>query len=244
MKYVFFIFSIILWSSCNNDILENIDNDKDIVTRTSSLDNYYFGTSSNTPLADIVVNNKGVSHQDYYTILSYQQVGATFTDIEPQILSTPSWISIECRHVYYKIYVIFITVEVNTSNERTGLVQLVQPGSNKTLSIRITQSGTNNNVTIGVNSPCKNQYEFVATTNYPVEDNIRIQVPFIVYNDNGEMSQNAIISIVKGQKTGSYVMDYSGSPLVYYHGDLKGYRLYEGQISGDSTYVYSFTRYW
>lgn len=35
-------------------------------------------------------------------------------------------------------------------------------------------------------------------------------------------------------------MDYNGSPLVFYHGDIKGYKLYEGTISGDGIYNYSF----
>ncbi len=35
-------------------------------------------------------------------------------------------------------------------------------------------------------------------------------------------------------------MDYNGSPLVYYHGDIKGYKLYEGTITGDDIYNYSF----
>ena len=39
-------------------------------------------------------------------------------------------------------------------------------------------------------------------------------------------------------------MDYNGSPLVFYHGDIKGYKLYEGTISGDGIYNYSFYRYW
>lgn len=244
MKKIFFILSLILWCSCSNDMQETIESNKELMTRTTSSDGYYFAPFSDIPLADIVVNNKGVSHRDYYTILSYQEAGATFTDVEPQILNAPSWVSIECRHVYYKIYVIFITVEENTSNERTGFIELIQPGSNKTLSVRITQNGINNYITVGVNRPYKNQYEFVATANYPVEEDIKVQVPYTVYNDGGEMSHNAMISIAKGERTGSYVIDYNASPLVYYHGDLKGYRLYEGQISGDNIYTYSFIRYW
>ena len=42
----------------------------------------------------------------------------------------------------------------------------------------------------------------------------------------------------------TYEMDYNGSPLVDYHGDIKGYKLYEGTTTGDDIYTYSFVRYW
>ncbi|RHL11340.1 MULTISPECIES: hypothetical protein [Bacteroides] len=39
---------------------------------------------------------------------------------------------------------------------------------------------------------------------------------------------------------------FSSSDSIYYFGssDSKGYKLYEGTITGDDIYTYSFVRYW
>lgn len=39
------------------------------------------------------------------------------------------------------------------------------------------------------------------------------------------MVGNINLSIAKGAQSNSTLMDYNGSPIVYYHGDLKGCRL-------------------
>lgn len=119
-----------------------------------------------------------------------------------------------------------------------------QPGSNKTLTVGITQNGTDNRIEISVKELYSNHPVFTATTTYPVEKDISCRIPYEAYNDGGKYDGNVSITIPKGETKGTYEMDYNGSPLVYYHGDIKGYKLYEGIITGDDIYNYSFVRYW
>lgn len=139
----------------------------------------------------------------------------------------------------------FISVDANTSAEkRVGDIVLKQPGSNKTLTVGITQNGIDNHIMISMKELYSNHPIFTATTTYPVKKDISCRIPYEAYNDGGKYESSASITIPKGETKGTYEMDYNGSPLVFYHGDIKGYKLYEGTISGDGIYNYSFYRYW
>lgn len=217
MKNILFILSLILWSSCSNEILETIENNKEVMTRTTSSETYYFGTSSNMPLADIVVNSDGVSNQDYYTILSYQEVGNTVTDINPQILNAPSWVSVECRHVYYKTYVIFITVEANTSNERVGFVSLVQPGSNDRLTFGVAQESYYNNAYITAKKISLGCYQINVTTQYPVKSGTTFFVYYSTFNGKDAGAAFTALTIMPGESSASATIDHSKDEMYGNH---------------------------
>ena len=85
---------------------------------------------------------------------------------------------------------------------------------------------------------------FYCHDNLSRKKDISCRIPYEAYNDGGKYESSASITIPKGETKGTYEMDYNGSPLVFYHGDIKGYKLYEGTISGDGIYNYSFYRYW
>ena len=128
--------------------------------------------------------------------------------------------------------------------ERTGIIELRQPESNRRLSIEIKQIGSVNLIRVSVKETYKNRYLFTATSTYPVKGEVRVRVPFEVYNDGGKLDHGALMVIPKGEQTGTYLMDFNASPLVCTHGDIKGYNLFEGMITGDDVYTYSFYRYW
>lgn len=246
MKNILFVLSLILWCSCNNDMVFDTDIvDASATTRAVVSDStYYLGSSVSTNVEDFVFSPKDDPKPLSRTLLSYVEVNGVKTLLQPEIVSKPTWLIYCVCFQYDDFYVLSVVVEDNTSSSRNGHIVLKQPGSNKTLSIGISQNGINNNVSIGVNMPYKNRYEFTATTNYPVKEEVRCYIPYEVYNNGGKMDSSAVIVIAEGQTTGSYLMDYNGSPLVVYHGDLKGYRLYEGSLTGDDIYTYSFVRYW
>lgn len=243
MKHILFILSIIFCCGCSNEM--KVD-DQAAITRSTAGSTYYFESYSSNPLQPIVaLPSKKDSIRR--TIVSYKEIGSTTTDIDPEVLNKPTWVNnIIFYNAYYKIYEVFISVDENTSPEkRTGMIVLKQPESNKTLSIGITQNGTINYISISVKNTYKNQYQLIANTEYAVEKEVGVKIPLIVYNDGGELSHNATIDIPKGEKTGSYIMDWNASPLVHYHGDIKGYRLYEGNIYNvDDIYTYTLRRYW
>lgn len=254
MKNLYFLFILIILCSCNNDELnsvlkdENVVNNKLVTRAADSTANYYFD------FADSSISNLKYDFQGEILfgpsecyISSYVDIGEQTTDLAPEVVDKPSWVSLDCRHVYYKIFVVIPTVNENTSNiERTGTIVLRQPGSNKTLSIPLTQGISNNIITINVATIFKNRYQFTATASYPIKgNNLTVDIPFVVYNDGGEMNETARIVFNKGDITSYSIMDYNPAPLVYYHGDLKGYRLSTGKIYSQSDdYNYSFNRYW
>ena len=245
-KILFFILSVVLLNSCSNEMLFDTDMvDAPVTTRASTSDKvYYFGASDSDMVKDFVFSPKDDPKPLNRTLRSYVESDGVRTFLQPEIMSKPSWVNYCICSQYNDIYVLMVVVDDNTSSERSGNIVLKQPESNKILSIGISQNGVNNYISIGVNKPYKNRYEFTATTTYPVKEEIWARVPLVVYNDSGEMTHNALIVIAKGQTSGSYLMDWNGSPLVVYNGDLKGYRLYEGTFSGDNIYTYSFVRYW
>ncbi len=245
MKNILFILSLIIWGSCSNEILFDIDKVGDIVTRAVNSDSaYYFEGYFNQLQPIVTLPHKKDSIRQ--TIVSYREVGTTVTDINPEVVSKPAWVNrIDFMHPYYKIYEVFISVDANTSAEkRVGDIVLKQPGSNKTLTVGITQNGIDNHIMISMKELYSNHPIFTATTTYPVKKDISCRIPYEAYNDGGKYESSASITIPKGETKGTYEMDYNGSPLVFYHGDIKGYKLYEGTISGDGIYNYSFYRYW
>lgn len=246
MKNILFILSLILWCSCSNEMMFDTDTvDVSSTTRATTSDKTYnFSPIGSTTLEDIVISPKGDSSFGR-TLNSYVESNGVKTLLQPEIVSKPSWLIYCICFQYYDIFVLSVVAADNTSSERSGTVVLRQPESDKTLSVRVTQNGINNNITLVVNRMYVNRYMYTATANYPVKGETRVRVPLIVYNDGGELTHEAVMYIPKGERTGSYIMDWTGSPLVAYHGDIKGYRLYEGSIYGDDTvYTYSFVRYW
>lgn len=247
MKKLLFIFlPVLLLYGCSSEMLFDTDEVGTSTTRGTTSDKiYYFGSSDSAEVEDFVFLPKGTTSPPGRTLSSYVDFNGVRTMLKPEIVSKPSWVNYIICSQYYDMYVLMVAVEDNTSSQRSGNIVLKQPESNKTFSIGITQNGINNYTTIKVNKTYKNQYEFTATTTYPVEGEIRIRVPLIVYNDGGELAHGAVIVIAKGEKTGSYLMDWNASPLVAYHGDIKGYRLYEGEFwKEDNVYTYTFVRYW
>lgn len=239
---LFFVLIVLCGCSADGDFCDNMD--QNVVTRSNDgATNYCFDFyhSPSTTSYDYTGGTKE------FTIHSYMETDGVVTDLEPEIISKPDWVdSIECRHVYYKIYVLFVRAsENNTNSERRGTLIIGQPNSSKRLSIPLSQEYRTNLVNVYVTAVYDNRYEFRAITTYPVKEAVTISVPFDVYNDNGEMKNELAQIIVEKNKTvGTTIKDYNGCPLVYYYGNLKGYRLYEGRIWANDIYNYSFNRYW
>ena len=247
IKYSLFVLLATLLYSCSNEMLFDTDmTDTSTTTRAVTSDSiYYFGSSDATMVDDFVFHPKDDPKPLSRTLCSYVEFNGVKILLQPEIVSKPSWVSYIICFQYYDIYVLSVIAEDNTSSERSGNIVLKQPGSNKTLSIGITQYGINNHIRIQVNKTYHNHYEFIATTDYPVKADIWAKIPVVVYNDGSELTEQIIIDIAKGERTGSSEADWNPSPLVQEHGDIKGYRLYEGRIGGyDDVYTYSFIRYW
>lgn len=241
MKNILFILSLIIWCSCSNEILFDIDKVGDIVTRAANSDSTYcFGASDSDVVEDFVISPKDDSQPLSRTLCSYVEVNGTKTLLQPEIVSDPSWLDYLICFQYYDIYVLSVVAQDNTSSLRSGKIVLKQPGSNKTLTVGITQNGIDNRIMISMKELYSNHPIFTATTTYPVKKDISCRIPYEAYNDGGKYESSASITIPKGETKGTYEMDYNGSPLVFYHGDIKGYKLYEGTISGDGIYNYSF----
>lgn len=248
MKNILFVLSLILWCSCNNDMLETIENNTEIMTRTTSSGGYSFEIYGGALAPYYQYDCKGNLEKVMPAITScYKGDDGNTEPIVPEVLTKPIWVDsvVYQNTMYYGMFACYVHLKNNTSSaERRGELILKQPGSDKTLSLSLFQESSSNKVDIKVNIPYANHYVFTATTNYPVKEEVRCYIPYEVYNDGGKMDGSAVIVIAKGQTTGTYVMDYNGSPLVVYHGAIKGYNLYEGQITGDNIYTYSFVRYW
>lgn len=59
MKNILFILSLIIWCSCSNEILFDIDKVGDIVTRAANSDSTYcFGASDSDVVEDFVIGPK------------------------------------------------------------------------------------------------------------------------------------------------------------------------------------------
>lgn len=242
MKHILFILSVIFCCSCSNEMMV----DEAVVTRATNSDmTYYLGSSDSNMIEDFLFRPKGHTSPVGRLLSSYVVSNDEKTLLKPEIVSKPSWVNYAICSQYNDKYVLLVLVEDNSSSKRSGNIVLKQPESDKTLSIGITQNGNINYTSISVRNTSKNQYLFIANTDYPVEKEVRIKLPLAVYNDGGELSHDATIVIPKGENTGSYIMDWNASPLVAYHGDIKGYRLYEGNIyTEDDVYTYTFRRYW
>lgn len=217
MKNILFVLSLILWCSCSNDMLETIETDNGVMTRTASSDGYYFGNSSNTSLTDIVVDNEGISYQSYYTILSYQEADGIFTDIDPQVLHTPSWINIDFSHVYYKTYVMFVTTEPNTSGERSDYVSIRQPESNKTLSFRVTQESYNNNAYITAEKLSLGCFKIKVSTQYPVKSGTVFFVYYSTFNGKDTGSAFTMLTVLPGESSAFTTIDHSKEEIYSNH---------------------------
>lgn len=248
MKHILFILSVIFCCSCNSDIFDT--EFEDIVsTRTALPNDYKFEIYGGASAPYYQYDCKGNLGKVMPAVISYYKGSNGNTEpIVPTILSKPLWVdSIVCRTTMYSgMFAINIYMENNTSSEeRRGELILKQSNSDKTLTLSLLQESSINKIDIKVNRIYKNRYEFIATLDYPVKGEVGVKIPLVVYNDGGELSHNATIEIPKGEKTGSYIMDWNASPLVYYHGDIKGYRLYEGSIyKADDIYTYTLLRYW
>ena len=155
MKKVLFILSLILGYSCSSEIPFDKDGGEDIVTRTVNDSIYYF--PSNSDEANKIVLELG-KKSGSLSIQSYKEYNGIVTDLEPEILSKPDWIELEVRHVYYKFYAIMVETNETPTFERTGIIELRQPESNRRLSIEIKQIGSVNLIRVSVKETYKNRY--------------------------------------------------------------------------------------
>lgn len=244
MKKVLFILSLIIGCSCSSEIPFDKDGAENAVTRSANDSVYYLGFTDSDIVEDFAFTPKGTTQPVGRTLLSYVEVNGIKTVLQPEIVSKPSWVNYAICSQYNEIYVLLVMTEDNISSLRSGSIVLKQPISNKTLTIGITQNGINNYIRVSVEQTYNNRYLFTATSTYPVKGEVRVRVPFEVYNDGGKLDHGALMVIPKGEQTGTYLMDFNASPLVCYHGDLKGYNLFEGNITGDDVYTYEFYRYW
>lgn len=93
MKNILFILSLIIWCSCSNEILFDIDKVGDIVTRAANSDSTYcFGASDSDVVEDFVISPKDDSQPLSRTLCSYVEVNGTKTLLQPEIVSDPSWL--------------------------------------------------------------------------------------------------------------------------------------------------------
>lgn len=247
-KILFFILSVVLLNSCSNDGMLVDYSEVSPTTRVASSDEYRFEIYGGALAPYYQYDCKGNLEKTMPAVISYYSGdNGNIEPIVPEVLTKPVWVDsiVYQNTMYYGMFACYVHLENNTSSaERRGELILKQPGSDKTLSLSLLQESSSNKVYIKVDIPYANHYVFTATANYPVKEEVRCYIPYEVYNDGGKMNGSAVVDIAKGQTTGSFIMDYNGSPLVYYHGDLKGYRLYEGSFTGDNIYTYSFVRYW
>lgn len=241
MKKFLLFLSIILWCGCSNELPFDTDSaDVSVKTRAANDSTYYFQINTNTNKIILNMGNTSAG----ISVMSYKDDNGVVTDLKPEVVHKPDWVdSVEVRHVYYRYYAVVVEMQSVPTLERTGVIEIKQPESNKRMSFEIVQYGSINNVSVSLTEPFPNHPVFTATTTYPVEKDITCCVPYEVYNDGGIYDGNATIKIPQGETKGIYEMDYNGSQLVYEHGNVK-YRLHEGTIFGDDVYTYSFIRYW
>lgn len=247
MKNLLFILSLVIWCGCSNEIpFDTAGVGNTVDTRSSSSDSiYYFGSSDSDMIENFVISPKDDTKPLNRTLCSYVEINGVKSLLQPEIVDKPSWLEYLVCFQYKDIYVLSVVAEDNTSSSsRSGNIVLRQPISNRKLSIGITQNGTDNRIDVSVKELYPNHPVFTATTTYPVKKDISCRIPYEAYNTGGKYDGNVSITIPKGETKGTYEMDYNGSPLVYYHGDIKGYKLHEGTITGDDIYTYSFVRYW
>lgn len=248
MKHILFILSIIFCCSCSNEMMVDTEVENIASTRTASSDEYRFEIYGGALAPFYQYDCKGNLEKVTPAVTSYYADNSGNTEpIVPIIFNKPLWVdSIECKATMFSgMFAVNIYMQNNTSSEeRRGELVLKQPKSDKTLSLPLLQESSSNKINIRVNKTFKNQYEFIATANYPVKKEVRVYLPLVVYNDGGELSYSATMLIPKGETTGTQLMNWNASPLVAYHGDITGYRLYEGTINGDDIYTYTFVRYW
>ena len=248
MKNILLLLGFFTLFSCTSD--NEVWNNTDIDPKTRGLaefSNYYFEHYNNEDTFRFDFLGKIIGNLPY--IVSYNTDSTAeegYNDVSFELVSKPEWVdSVINATVYKKIRIAMPLLKNNNSvNERIGRIVLRQKESDKILSFNIVQSGTENRVVISVREFSKNHPVFTATTIYPVKKEITCRIPYEAYNDGGKYDGNASITIPKGETKGTYEMDYNGSPLVDYHGDIKGYKLYEGTTTGDDIYTYSFVRYW
>lgn len=178
-------------------------------------------------------------------IFSYMTSDNVKTKITPEVTYVPSWCNVSLLSEQPEHFVYKIELTPNTGADRSDYICFKQPESNQTLLVNVFQYERYNRVTITMKEVYPNHLLFTATATYPVKGEVLCHIPYEVYNDGGKMNSSVTIDIAKGQTTGTYIMDYNSSPLVNNYGDIKGYRLYEGEFwKEDNVYTYTFVRYW
>lgn len=246
MKNLLLLITLFALFSCTSDN-EPWNNACPTTRSGGDFSNYFFGMYSDKDTYKFDCLGKIVSQELPY-ITSYCTKEDGYNNIWLELVSKPEWVdTVMIATVYEKICIAMPQLQNNNSmEERSGRIVLRQKESNKILSYNILQGSKNNRIRVKVDNPTKNHFIFSITTDYPVENSIRILIPFDIYNDVEEWkNQIAQIVLSKGQSTGSYIMNYDAAPIVAIHGDLKGYRLHEGDIiTSDDIYTYTFVRYW
>ena len=189
MKNILFILSLIIWCSCSNEILFDIDKVGDIVTRAANSDSTYcfWGFRFGGIVEDFVIGPKDDSQPLSRTLCSYVEVNGTKTLLQPEIVSDPSWLDYLICFQYYDIYVLSVVAQDNTSSLRSGKIVLKQPGSNKTLTVGITQNGIDNRIMISMKELYSNHFANAKIYFQSIVDKIRshcrniIWVPGLAY---------------------------------------------------------------
>ncbi|MDE5701350.1 hypothetical protein [uncultured Bacteroides sp.] len=248
MKKVLLLSFFFVLFSCTSDNEEWDNVNISPVTRTESdASEYFFELYNNTTTYRFDFLGKSLNSLPYITTYKTDSTSEEgYKDVSFDVISKPEWVdSIINATIYEKIRIAMpLFTKTESTEEKTGRIVLRQKESNKTLYYDVVQGSYLNRIRVSVKNTNPNGYEFTATAKYPVKDEVRVRVPFEVYNDGGKLDHGALMVIPKGGQTGTYLMDFNASPLVYYHGDLKGYNLFEGSIIGDDVYTYEFYRYW
>lgn len=242
---ILFLIGIILYG-CESNTFDNLENHEAINAKTRTADiNYNFGSAnfSESRIYEFDPAGGNLAYQNW-VLFSYTVSDSVNTNITPEVIDAPSWCNVSLAYESMQYFIYDIKPSPNAGSDRYGSVSFRQPGSNKTLIVHVRQHSQYNRIHITMKEIYPNRPLFTAVTDYPVREEVRCYIPYEVYNDGGRMESQASIAIAKGENTGTFVMDFNGSPLVTYYGNIRRYKLYEGSFGGDTVYTYSFSQYW
>ena len=239
MKNIIFLLTLITLYGCSNDdYLNPVSED---VTTRSSTNPYTFDFYTSIRSLNFDYQKVDLCPSNIY-IHSYTTVDGTDIDLWPEVISKPDWVDkVSFINVYYKLYLMLISVNENTmASERDGRIYLHQPESGKTLSIPVTQGERDNKVIFKVNRINQNRFEFMISSKYPVKEDISVFLPYTIYNSGAEMNETVYVHLTTGNFTNSTIIDYASAPIVYYHGNISGYRLGQKTLYVPSPSFYNY----
>lgn len=243
MKYIFLFIAVFIVCSCEDSL--QLDERTQLTRNINNNDIIYsFGIYGGAEADEYQYDYKGnLATSPLPAISSYKKISEQIIPIIPEIISKPEWVNgITYKETAYEgMYSCDISLAVNSSaEEKKGQIILRQPESDKRLSFNVIQRSSYNKVLIQVEEVVKNRFLIKASTTYPVESLVKIDIYITGYNKGGELRQTGQIDILEGEKQGSSIIEFNGTPLVYYHGDLDGYEVEKGSISENDLYQYSY----